>query len=79
MLYVRAIVFDQHVGAFDQAFEDSERLGVLEVQGEAPLVAMEVLKIGTGARTDLGGVVVGGFDFQDVGTPIGELAHGRRS
>src|SRR6202521_3259666 len=40
---------------------------------------MQVLEIGTDARTDLGCVVVGRFDFEDVGAPVGKLAHRRRS
>ena len=40
---------------------------------------MQVLEIGTRARAHFGGVVVGRFDLQDVGAPVGELAHGGRS
>ena len=81
-LHVRTIVLDHDVGALDEAHERRSTGRVLEVQGHRPLVAVEVLEVrSVPCAPHPAGLVdgLGGFDLDDVGTPVRELAHGGRT
>ena len=54
-------------------------VGVLEVEGEAALVAVQVLEVGPVPRPAQPAVALGGFDLDHLGAPVGELAHRRGS
>ena len=78
-LDVGAVILDQDVGALDQAAEDGEAVGMLQVDRDAALVAVEVLEIGIVARGEIGlgagvGIALAHLDLDDAGAPIGELA-----
>ena len=79
MLHVGAVVLDDHVGALDEALENLAPFRRFEIERQATLVAMQILEVEPVPRTDFGGGVVGRFDLEHVGAPIGELPHGRRT
>ncbi len=67
----------------DHAAQDADAVGMLEVDGDAALVAVKVLEIGIVARGEIGLVAVGGIalahlDLDHVGAPVGELARAGR-
>lgn len=79
---IRPEILDHHVGLGSQPLEHREALGVLQVQGHRPLVAVQVLEIGAlagAARLLTAGVVGQGIDLDDIGAPVGQLTDGRRS
>src|SRR5262249_23856941 len=83
LLHVGAEILDHHVGLPHHSPERGEpRLG-LEVEGDRALVAVQVLEVGTVARA--AGGVAGPFqlgrrlNLDDVGAPVGELAHAGRA
>ena len=79
MLHVGFVILDDHIGALGELHKDRVALIAFEVQRNRPLVAMQVLEIGTVAaaagRVDQ---LAGGLDLDHLRTPIGELAHRRR-
>jgi hypothetical protein len=79
LLHSRAEILDQHVGFFDQTLEGGEPFRRLQVERDAALVAMQVLKIRSVARPAhrLFGVRRR-LDLDDIGAPIGELARAGR-
>ena len=77
VLHVGPVVLHHHVGLGGEALEDGDALRLLEVESEAPLVAVQILEVGAVAGLD--GIVrrprrPGRFDLDDVGAPVGELA-----
>ena len=46
MFYVGPIILDDHVGALGEAFENRDAFRILEVERQAALIAMQVLKVG---------------------------------
>src|SRR4029077_19577979 len=73
-------ILDHDIGFLDHALERSQALRRLEVERHTALVAVQVLKIRALARAshlifDAGR----GFDLDDVGAPIGELANAGRA
>ena len=78
VLDVGFVILDDDVGALGELHEDRPALLALQVQGHCPLVAVQVLEIGAVApaagRVDQ---LAGGLDLDDLGAPIGELAHRR--
>ena len=82
MLHVRAVVLHHHVGFLDQPFEQFQPFWCLQIEGDALLVTVQVLEIGTVARAAEGGVALHRlrqFDLDGVGAPIGQLAHAGRA
>jgi hypothetical protein len=45
MLDVRSVVLDDDIGALGEAMKDRPALRLLEIEGDAALVAMQVLEI----------------------------------
>ena len=79
---IGAEIFHHHVGLFRQPHENLQPAGGLQIKRDAPLVAVDVLEIGSiaGAAHALGGVdFLGRLDLDHVGPPIGQLAHRRRA
>src|SRR6266851_1686982 len=72
MLHVGAVVFDDHVGALDESFQDCDSLRLLKIEGHALLVAMEILEVGAIAARDVP-TFAGFLDLEDIGAPVGEL------
>ena len=76
VLHIRLVVLDDDVGAPRELKEDVETFLGLQVQGHRPLVAVQVLKVGTVApaagSVDL---LTRRLDLDDLRAPIGELAH----
>ena len=72
-------ILDHHVGFLDQPLERGQPFGRLQVERDAALVAMQVLKVRSFARAAhrLFGVRRR-FDLDDVGAPVGKLAHAGR-
>ena len=80
-LDVGAEILNHHVGLLGQAPEGLKSPGVLQIERHCPLVAVQVLEIRTMARPArllAAGVLYQGVDLDDVGAPIGELAHAGR-
>ncbi len=78
VLDVRAVVLYHHVGLFHQPLEQRQSLCLFQVEGDAALVAVQVLEIGPMARPPQGGVAFhrgGGFHLDHVGPPVRQLAH----
>ena len=80
--HARTKAFDDHVGGFDQAQEQRAPFGVLEVQAQAALVAVDDLvePARVAAHRAHGARVVAGagvFDLDDVGAVIGEVLGGQ--
>src|SRR5262249_44158476 len=77
-LHVGAEVLYDHVGFSDHLLECRDALGGLEVERHAPLVAVQIHEIGAvaWAAQRLAALQVSrGFDLDDVGSPVGKLAH----
>ena len=82
VLHVGPIVLDQHVGAFRHLLENGDALGLLEVERDAALVAVQVEEVRALARAAHHRVLVAvlrHLDLDDVGAPVGELARGGRA
>jgi len=72
--------FCMQVGALGELEEDRQALLALQVQRHCLLVAVQVLEIGAVAPAAGGvGVLARHLDLDDVGAPIGELAHRGRA
>ena len=79
-LYIGPVVLDDDIRVPHQLAEDLDPLGCLEIQRQAALVAVQVLKIGTVTRTAETFAGPGRrLDLDHLGAPIGELAHRRRT
>ena len=82
VLDVRAVVLNHHVGFLDQSLEQFQAFGRLQVEGNALLVAVQVLEIRTQSRPAERVIAfhgLGKLDLDGVGTPVGQLAHTGRS
>ena len=78
VLDVRAVVFNYHVGLLDQSLEQFQAFGGLQVEGNALLVAVQVLEIGTQAWATERVIAfhgLGKLDLDGVGAPVGQLPH----
>ena len=80
LLHVRTEILDHDIGLLDHALERGQALRRFEVERHAALVAVQILKIRALARAahlifDAGR----GFDLDDIGAPIGELANAGRA
>ena len=72
------VVFDQDIGAAHHALENGDPIGRLQVERKRALVALQVLEVGTVPRAAHIGTAIrrfGDFDLDDIGAPIGKLAH----
>src|SRR5271165_6117526 len=71
---------DDDVGAPGELEEDRAAFVAFQIQCHRPLIAVQVLEVGPVAAA-AGGVdeFAGGFDLDDLGAPIGKLAHRRRA
>ena len=82
VLDVGAEVLDHHVGLPDHAAKHRDAVLLLHVQRDAALVAVDALEIRAVALAAhaFGGVdLFRRLDLDDVGAPVGELAHRRRA
>src|SRR5882757_929196 len=79
--YVRPVVLDNNVGGFNHPLEDCDAVWFLQIEREAPLVAMKVLEIRSMPRpAHIAFVETSGkFDLDDIGAPVGKLPCCRRS
>ena len=78
VLDVGPVVLGDDVGFFDELHENLQAVRILQVQREAALVAVQVLEVGAGAlAAPAVGEIESGrrLDLDDVGAPVGELAH----
>ena len=76
MLHLGAHVFQDHVGLGGEAHERGVALGRLQVERDRAFVAVEVLEIEAVATAgDVLAFTGGWFDADDVGAPVGEVAH----
>jgi hypothetical protein len=77
VLHVGAEVLDDDVGPGDQALEERDAGGRLQIQGQRALVAVEVHEVGAVARAAHRLAFLQRLrhlDLDDVGAPVGELA-----
>src|SRR5208282_6720804 len=72
--HVRAIVFHENVRLLDELLQDRDTLGVLEIEGDAALVAVDVLEVGAVALPTQAPIALRRLDLDHVRPPIGELA-----
>ncbi len=84
VLDVRAVVLDEHVGLPDQRMQDRQPLGLLHVQRQAFLVAVQVLVVGAVVVAPADHVVATGragrdLQLDDPRALVGEDAHCRRA
>ena len=82
VLHIGAEVLDHHVGLFDQPLEHREPLRRFQIERHAAFVALKILEVGAFARTARTfafGEMRRRLDLDDVGAPIGELAHASRA
>ena len=80
MLHLGAEVLDDDIGLRRQGHEKSVTLRILQVDAQAPLVAMQVLFVGAAARTGHGAAHRRWrFDLDDVRTPVGKQPNSRRT
>jgi hypothetical protein len=79
ILHVGPEVLDDDIGSIGQPSKRFQALLCLEIERQASLVAVQVLKVGAGAWSAQLGAVDGRFDFDDIGTPIGKLPHAGRT
>ena len=80
MLHLGAKVLDDDIGLRCQGHEKSVTRRILQVDAQAPLVAMQVLFVG--APTGTGHRAAHRrwrLDLDDVRAPVGEKPHGRRT
>ena len=72
----RAEILDDDIGLLGQLHEDREPVLGLQVEGQAALVAMEILEIEPFAPRagHVAAVIAALLDLDDIGAPIGELA-----
>src|SRR6185312_16636784 len=67
------------IGVLDEAPQHLEPFRLFQIERDAALVAVEVLEIGSVPRAAQPAIAFGGFDLDDFGTPIRELADGGRA
>ena len=82
VLHVGPEVLDHDVGLLDQPQERGAARRVLQVERDAALVAVQVLEVGAlarAARSLAAALVRRHLDLDDVGAPVGELAHAGRA
>ena len=72
-------VYEHIDGYVMQTVHDGEAVRGFEVEGEAALVTVEVLEVGAVAGAAQAGIAVGGFDLDDIGAPVRELADAGRA
>src|SRR6185312_1618430 len=77
--HVRAKVLDHDVGILRQPVQHLETFGILEVERDAALVAVQVLEIGAVPRAAEPAIALDRFDLDDLGAPIGELPYAGRA
>ena len=80
LLDVGTEVLDDHIGPLDQFAEDGQAFRILQVQGQAALVALQVLKVRRVAgrpESAVGLHAFGRLDLDDVGAPIAQLPRRR--
>ena len=77
MLYRRAKILDDDIGVLGQTHKDREPLFGLQIEGQAALVPMQVLEVEPVAPRPghIAAVIAAPLDLDDIGAPIGELAH----
>ena len=80
-LHLGAEILDDHIGLLGQLHKDRLAVRAFQVEREAALVAVQVLEIEPFAARagDVVGGAAGRLDLDDLGAPIGELAHRGRS
>ncbi|MGY3220527.1 hypothetical protein ACVIM5_001134 [Bradyrhizobium sp. USDA 4512] len=81
LLHVGAEILDHDVGLGGEALEHGEPALVFQVQRHGPLVAVQILKVGTppgAARLLATGILGQRVDLDDIGAPIRELPHAGR-
>ena len=79
MLHVGAKVLHHHVGSLDHFQQDPAPLRVFEIQRQAALVRVDVLKIEAVAFTGAVVVRVGRLDLDHLRTHLTQLADGGRT
>ena len=83
MLHGRAVILDDDIRLFDQLEEYFLTFFGFQIDRQAALVAMQILKIETMPGTDDAALIfvdaVGRFDFDNIGTPVAELSHASRT
>ena len=81
MLDVGPVILDQHVGLGRHAPEDLLAFRLLQIERQAALVAMKVLEVEAVALAAelLLAIAEHGLDLDDIGAPIGEMAHAGRA
>ena len=78
-LDIGTVVLDDDVGAFDEAEENLDGLGLLEVESQGALVAVQVEEVGGLAATGHALGLAGDrrlLDLEHVGAPVAELSGG---
>ncbi len=78
-LHVGTKILHQHVGRGDEPLQDLDAVLLLEVERHAPLVAVKILEIGEVAPAAELAIALSRLDLDDLGAPIGKLAHGGRA
>ena len=82
MLHGRAVILDDDIRLFDQLEEYFLTFFGFEIDRQAALIAVQILKIETMPGTDDATLIfvdaVGRFDFDNIGTPVAELSHASR-
>ena len=80
-LHVGAVILDHDVGLLHQLHEDRPAVGLLQVERDRPLVAVQILEIRPVARPAHVALGDAGrhLDLDAVGAPIGEIANGGRA
>src|SRR4051794_16451694 len=72
-------ILDDDIGLFDELEEDFLPLRALQIERQRPLVAVQILEIGTvAAAAGRIGMLAGRLDLDDIGAPIGKLSDGGR-
>ena len=80
LLHVGTEILDHDIGLLDHALEGGEPFRRLQIERHAALVAVQVLKVAALARAAHRLFQAGRrLDLDDIGAPIGELAHAGRS
>jgi hypothetical protein len=78
MLHIRAKVLDHDVGRRDEPQQDGQPIRMLEVENQAALVDVQILKIEAVPRAGAVFLGIGCFDFDDLRAHLAELAHAGR-
>ncbi len=81
-LNVGTEVLDDHVGLFCEPLKYVEAPRVLQIERHGALVAVQILKVGTLARSArllAAGILQQGIDLDDIGAPVRELPNAGRA